>query len=166
MAEYDSGLLGVVRRHLMRCRVEVRRSVASGVGALILAAILMTLGGLCLYLFSAAGMAVLIGLGLFLLGAWNLGWGLLWVMDRQPVLILGADALIDRRASPEAHYPWAMIRRARLTRTTRNGSEESATLTLELSGLVVNREATIDLRYLDHGSQEIFRLIGQRADLR
>jgi hypothetical protein len=161
----DSGLFALVRQAIRRCRIEVRRSVGAGVVWLIFAAILLTLGGLCLFKFGSVGAAILIGVGLVLGGLWNLGRGLLWVLDREPVLILDADALIDRRRSPAAHYPWALIRRARLSRTTRNGSEESATLTLELSEMVSERQVQIDLMNLDHSAQGIFQIIGQRADL-
>jgi hypothetical protein len=157
-------LLRLTERFVRARPVKVRRSLAAGITWLVFAAILLTLAALCLYHLGQAGIAVLFGIGLVLGGLWNLLWGLIWVADRSPILILGAAALIDCRGG-NRRIPWAAIRRATLHRTSRNGSEESATLTLSLSGSLVGCEVAIDLANLDHGSHEILRVIGQRAEL-
>jgi hypothetical protein len=159
-------LLAVARQLLNRREVEVRRSIASGIGRLIVAGILLTIGG-----FLACGLrdggAALISLLFLLPGLYNLIRGFIWIVDRSPVLILAADALVDCRSYPQQRYLWSNIQRARLQRTTRNGSEESATLRLYLLEAVGGqKEVKINLAELSHTSEGIFQMIGQRADLR
>ena len=160
-------LLDLARLHLNHpYKIEVRRSVGAGVVWLVFAAILLTLGGLCLYNFGREAFGALVTMGLLLGGVWNLIWGLIWVSDRSPVLTLGDKGLLDSRICPETLIPWTIIRRTTLSRTTRNGAEESARLTLFLSQPVDGQyELEINLTNLDCNAQEIFRVIGRRADL-
>jgi hypothetical protein len=133
----------------------------------VFAGILLTLGVMCLVNFGSEGLAMLAGVGLLLGGVWNLAWGLIWVADRLPLFILGAEAFVDCRALPETRISWDVIGRAKLSRTTRNGSEESATLMLWLFKPVGGQyQLEFDLTNVDCGSQEILRIIGERADLR
>src|SRR5262249_53857887 len=105
--------------------------------------------------------------GMILAGLYNLVRALIAFCDRSPQLVLGADALIDYTGGAARRYPYAAIRGAQLHRRTRNGSEESATLTLQLSELLAGpREVQIVLTHLDHDSQWLFRTLGARADLK
>jgi hypothetical protein len=161
-------LLALARRWASHPQeVVVRRSIGAGVAWLIFAAILGTIGGFLSYNLADAGAGALIG-GAFLLGAlWNLIWGIIWIADRSPFLVLGADALVDCRSVPHQRFLWTNIRRATLHRTTRNGAEQSATMTMFLHEAVGGRdEVRINLMNLTHGAQQIFHLIGVRADLK
>jgi hypothetical protein len=159
-------LLALMRQGILGPREhQIRRSVAAGVVWLVFAAILLTLGSLCLYHFGRAGMAVLFGAGMILGGLWNLVWGLIWVSDRSPVLILGADALVRPGDAPE-RIPWTNIRKATLSRTTRNGVEQSAWVTLILHESLCGRhQIEINLSHLDCDSNATFKVIGARANL-
>ena len=156
-------VLALVRTALNRRKIEVRRSLGAAIGSLIVAAVLLVLGVLCLVNCGTVVVLGLLGLGLLLGALWNLVLGLVGVLDRSPQLTLDADMLIDHRA--ERRYPWSMIRRATLRRTTRNGVQQSATLILQLNELLAQREARINLADLDHDGSDIFRLVGERAGL-
>jgi hypothetical protein len=146
--------------------VEVRRAVGAGVAWLIIAGILMTLGVLCLYHFGRAGIATLAGLALLLGGLWNLVWGLVWVLDRSPMLTLGSDGLVDHRGSGR-RISWDSILRGTVHRRTRNYSEESATLTLVVGhGYGKSYQVHFNLMHLDHSSYQIVNIISDRANLR
>jgi hypothetical protein len=154
----------LIQRGLLRPgTVEVRRCLGVAIGRLVLAGILLALGGLCLGNFHEAW-PLLIGLGLLLVGVWKLVQGLIGICDRSPQLTIGPEALIDHRSGRT--YPWSAILRATLHRTTRRGSEESATLVLYLSQYVRDNQVEIDLLNLDRSSDSIFHLVGQRANLR
>ncbi len=157
-------LLRFVQRFLDRREIEVRRCVGSGLGWMTGSVFLLGLGGVLLYHFAALALMALLGSGVILLGLAVLVRGLVWVTDRAPVLILGAEALVDRRK--DCRIPWAVIRRATLHRTTRNGFEDGATLVLGLSEPVGGRfEVALDLADLDHDSGQLLRVVGQRANL-
>jgi hypothetical protein len=160
-------LLSIIRQQLSTPRkIEVRRSLGDGILWLVFAAVLLTLGGLCLHHFGRVGLGKLFGTGLVLGGMWNLVWGLIWVADRTPVLTLGASALVSRISGAVVHIPWTNISRAQLSRSTRNGAEESAWMTLFLHEVIAGQSrVTISLANLDSYSEKIFGLIGERANL-
>ena len=146
--------------------VVIRRSIAGGVVSLFFAVVL---GGLVGDVFSWTSgnnrIRLRLGGALFLAGLYNLARALIAFFDRSPQLILGRDALIDCRT--DRRYPYAAIRGAQLHRTLRNGSEESATLSLQLSEMLAGpREVEIALTHLDTDAQFIFRTLGARADLK
>jgi hypothetical protein len=157
-------LLGLARYVLDRPRqIEVRRCLGAGIVWLIIGFILLSVGGLCLANPGRYIPVLVLGVGLLLWGLCNLIRGLIFALDRSPVLTLDVEMLIDHRT--DRRYPWSAIRKASLARTTENGRETSATLTLMLSELLVEREVRIDVANLDYSACGIFRIVGQRANL-
>jgi hypothetical protein len=147
--------------------VLVRRSIASGIGWLIIGGIWMTFGVVGVGNFRGETGFTVIGAVFLLLGVWNLIRGLIWLADRAPVLILSDEALIDCRSYPQQQFAWSNVERANLYRTTRRGSEESATLTLYLREAVGGKyQVRINLSNLNRTGQDIFSIIGRRADLK
>jgi hypothetical protein len=164
----NEGLYATIRNLIRkRVRLEIKRSVGAGVAWMIFAAFLLFGGGFCLRYYGEAVVGMLVAIGLLLGGLYNLVWGLVWIADRSPMLILAEDALIDARTAPEQRIPWSIICRGNLARTTRNGAEQSARLTLYLSQPVGGSyEWSIDASNLDCDSQWLFKMIGERADLK
>src|SRR5437773_1585069 len=93
----DTGLFEAVRRLLaQRVMHTVRFSIGSGVACLVGGTICLAIAGFILTTFgkSQAIVPALFGLGFGLYGAYNLIRGLIYLADRSPKLILGAEALI------------------------------------------------------------------------
>jgi hypothetical protein len=157
-------VLGLVRQAITRrLKIEVRYSIAAAIGMMI-GSVFPLIPGI-LILVHGAGVPLLLLLGLAFLagGLYYLVRGLVGVCDRSPQLTLGINKLFDHRAGRE--YAWADIRKASLSRTTRNGSETSATLTLTVGDFLSGDTVDINVADLDHSSTEIFRIIGERANL-
>src|SRR5262249_21387413 len=142
----------------------------SGVAFLVLCFLVTALGGVLAYLGLPGvisreegwewGVAVLAG---FLFAALVLGaLGYKKVSNRQPVLILNQQGVVDCRRAPPLTIPWAHIQGVRLHNTTLQGGDFFATLLVSVSGL-----GPVELR-VDHLSMEanqLFLLVCQFAGL-
>jgi hypothetical protein len=161
-------ILSMLAAHLSGPRpLTARLSREAGIASLVIGMIPAVIAGVILYnTRKLDGMLGLIVLGLGLWAAINFIWGLWYVCDRSPRLILDENGLTDFTSGLKRVIPWSAVARANLYRTTRNGSEESATLTLYLNSRILrDSEVTISVNNLDHSSQEILRVVGRWANL-
>lgn len=112
------------------------------------------------------GVPLLFVMGLGLWAAISFLWGMWYICDRSPRLVLDENGLTDYTSGLKRVIPWSAVARATLHRTTRNGSEESATLTLYLNSRILrDSEVSLDVKNLDHSSSEILRAVGRWANL-
>jgi hypothetical protein len=104
--------------------------------------------------------------GLFLWSTVAILWGLWYIFDRSPRLVLDEKGLTDFTSGMRRVYPWDAVTRATLHRTTRRGSEESAVLTLYLNSSILREsKVEIEVSCLDHSSGAIFQEVGRWAQL-
>jgi hypothetical protein len=145
--------------------VVIRRSVSAAIGRLIVGAFVLGLGTLALYHFNKSTVELVVGSGFALYGVWNLLLGLVGVVDRSPQLVLDSEGLTDYQGGA-GRILWTNIRRASLHRSTRNGSEMSASLTLTLFEPIHGKDQIeITLTDLDCSSTGLLEVIGRRANL-
>ena len=108
----------------------------------------------------------LIVLGLGLWSFVSIAWGMWYVCDRSPRLVLDEGGLTDYTSGMKRVIPWDVVSRATLHRTTRNGAEQEATLTVYINSQVMrDRHIAIDVTCLDHGSEAILSAVGKWARL-
>jgi len=164
-----SALLAAISRHLDAPRpLTARLDRGAGIGTTVLGCIPGIIAGVILYNTAGElrGPLPLIVLGLGLWSFASIASGMWYVCDRSPRLVLDEAGLTDYTPGLKRVIPWDAVSRATLHRTTRNGSEQSATLTLYINSRVMrDSEIALDVTYLDHGSDEILAAVGKWARL-
>ncbi len=164
-----SALLAAISRHLDAPRpITARLCRESGVVTAVLGCIPGIIAAVILH-NTRGKLDGPLPLIVFGLGLWSfvaILWGLWYVCERSPRLVLDETGLTDHTSGLKRVIPWDAVARATLHRTTKNGSEQSATMTLYLNSRVMrDSEVSIDVTCLDHSSEAIFRAVGKWARL-